>query len=368
MKFAFSVSWLILVQLLAPALTLAQAPQVLSYQGRLLKSDGTPEVGPVSVKFSLYHSATGGSAVWSETQSVGLTDGFFAAYLGDASSLAGVMDGSEMWLEMSVGGEAMTPRQRLASAPYALTCSAAQNLKGGSVDATSIAVKGTTVIDGSGKWVGPATGLVGSQGPKGDTGATGPQGPAGAAGATGPQGSPGARGAEGATGPQGPAGFPYGWFASSDSINGPNATTVAAKNGVIATFVVTAPDAGYALLSASSFIRLANTTSGTTSSCFVFTGISASPGAPPSDCQTTAGCLRTDLPNTFNTSGSPGTNYLGLTQSVSRVLQVAKGSNTFYLVGGQRGCADVIWGKISMQGVYFPATASPTTNSALTIN
>jgi hypothetical protein len=170
MKLVLSVVMFFTAQLTAPAAGLAQAPQVLSYQGRLLKSDGTPEIGPVSMHFALFRSATGGAAAWAEDQSVGLTDGFFAVYLGDhsaAGALAGVMDGSDLWLEVSVGGEAMTPRQRLASAPYALTCSTAQNLKGGGVDATSIAVKGTPVIDSSGKWVGSPAGLQGPAGPGG---------------------------------------------------------------------------------------------------------------------------------------------------------------------------------------------------------
>jgi Collagen triple helix repeat (20 copies) len=52
----------------------------------------------------------------------------------------------------------------------------------------SIAVAGNNVIDGSGQWVGNATGLVGPigpQGPQGPTGVTGAQGPQGPVGSTG---------------------------------------------------------------------------------------------------------------------------------------------------------------------------------------
>jgi hypothetical protein len=71
------------------------------------------------------------------------------------------------------------------------------------VNVKSLSVGKNQVIDGSGKWVGSPTGLIGPQGPKGDTGATGPQGLKGDTGAVGPQGL---KGDTGATGPQGPKG------------------------------------------------------------------------------------------------------------------------------------------------------------------
>jgi hypothetical protein len=325
MRFTSSLSILLAAQLLAPLPASAQVPQLLSYQGRLLKTDGTPEIGPVSVRFSLFQSPTGGTAIWNEDQSVSLTDGFFAAYLGDASPLTGVVDGSELWLELSVGGEAMKPRQRLASAPFALTCSSAQYLKGGSVDATSISVKGTPVIDASGKWVGSPTGLVG---------------------------------------PQGPVGVPYGWFASVDSDRSTNAGAVASKKGVIAVFQLQAPDVGYAVITAEYFLLISNVKSGAPVACFVSTGISSVQAPPANDCISDTGCVRADMPSTFS---SAGTSYLGFAQSVSRNVAVAKGMNTLYLVGSNNNCADAIWGKLKMHGIFFTAASNPASNASLTV-
>ena len=51
----------------------------------------------------------------------------------------------------------------------------------------------TQIVDGSGNWVGPNSGLkgeVGPQGPQGQKGATGAQGPQGSTGPTGPSGNP----------------------------------------------------------------------------------------------------------------------------------------------------------------------------------
>ena len=48
----------------------AQAPQKLGYQGLLLKTDGTPETGTVSIAFSIYADPTGGSSLWNESQTI----------------------------------------------------------------------------------------------------------------------------------------------------------------------------------------------------------------------------------------------------------------------------------------------------------
>lgn len=93
------------VLLLASSLALAQVPGKLSYQGRLLKADGTPESGPTSIGFSLYAAASGGNAIWSETQELGITEGYYATALGALTAFPpGAFDGSERFLEISVAG------------------------------------------------------------------------------------------------------------------------------------------------------------------------------------------------------------------------------------------------------------------------
>ncbi|MBX3125671.1 MAG: collagen-like protein [Polyangiaceae bacterium] len=173
-------------------------PSVLTQQGRLFTSTGSPATGTVSIQFSVYGAATGGTALWTETQNVTLDDGYFSARLGEATAIpASVFDGSTRYLAVKVGTDAeMTPRQALVSVPYALMANNAV----GDITPTSVSVNGTTVINASGQWVGP--GGVGATGP------TGPQGPQGPAGPTGPQGAQGAQGAAGAVGPTGPQGAP----------------------------------------------------------------------------------------------------------------------------------------------------------------
>lgn len=153
--------------LLFSGVALAQVPPRLGYQGRLLRADGTPEPGPVAtMSFTLYETATGGIARWSETQSVGLSNGYYSVQLGAKTPFpAGLFDGSDLFLEIAVaqadaGVAPLSPRQRLASVAYAQRAGQAVSVSGGVVDATIIRVNGTTVIDSSGALTGPASALA----------------------------------------------------------------------------------------------------------------------------------------------------------------------------------------------------------------
>ena len=149
---------LIVLCLLLPAMAMAQVPQKLGYQGRLLKADGTPEAGAIDITFKILDAESAGATLWEETQKVGLTDGFYATFLGDKTAFpAKLFDGKERFLELTVGGSPLTPRQRVASVAYALSAGSALSVAGGAVDATSISVNGKPVIDSSGNLSGTAT-------------------------------------------------------------------------------------------------------------------------------------------------------------------------------------------------------------------
>jgi hypothetical protein len=114
-----------LAVMVAASAAWAQVPQRLTYQGRLLKSDGTPEQGIVQLKFSIFSAASGGTALWSEQQSIGLTDGFYAAFLPSKGVAApafppNLFDGTDRYLELEVGGLPLAPRHLVTSVPYAL--------------------------------------------------------------------------------------------------------------------------------------------------------------------------------------------------------------------------------------------------------
>ena len=218
-----------LLALLAAGRTSAAAvPLNLTQEGRLLKTDGTPESGSITMTFALYDTSASTTAAWTETQTLTLDDGYFSTQLGSATPLtAALFDGQTKYLGITLQGESeMTPREALSSVPYAIVAGDVN----GDIHPTTVSVNGGTVINAQGQWVGPLTGLAGTPGPVGATGprgavgaqgaqgvagtpgAIGPQGPAGAAGARGATGAAGAQGiqgvagAAGATGPQGAAG------------------------------------------------------------------------------------------------------------------------------------------------------------------
>jgi hypothetical protein len=101
----------------------AQAPNLVNYQGVLKDSGGNPLTGTYSITFSLYSVSSGGTALWTETQgSVSVSNGLFSVLLGSVTPLTpSEFSGTNRWLGVTVGGDPeMTPRQRIASVPFAL--------------------------------------------------------------------------------------------------------------------------------------------------------------------------------------------------------------------------------------------------------
>lgn len=154
--------------LILPATALPQAPGFLAYQGRLTTSDGSAPPSPMNVVFRIFDAEAGGNERWSEAQSLALTNGHYSTYLGQAtppgcsgSSCTGmpatIFDGKDYWLELSINGSALAPRQRIASVPYALRANSAVSVTGGVVNASVVKIDGQTVIDRTGTLVGPAT-------------------------------------------------------------------------------------------------------------------------------------------------------------------------------------------------------------------
>ena len=116
----------------------AAPPSVITYQGKLLVS-GAPASTTLSMKFVLYDALTGGNAHYTASGtlpataavSITPTSGLFSINLGDT---VGVGDNPitnaipddffstypDLYLEVIVGSQTLTPRKRLTSAPYAI--------------------------------------------------------------------------------------------------------------------------------------------------------------------------------------------------------------------------------------------------------
>jgi hypothetical protein len=202
-------------------------PATLNEQGRLLHLDGSPVTGTAMMTFALYDAADATTALWTETQSVTLDQGYFNVELGSMTSLSSaaalttaLSAGTPLFLGVAVGSDSeMSPREALTSVPYAIIAGDVI----GDIHPHSISVNGKAVFnaDGSlaiaGGATGPvgvvgssgATGAVGAAGATGANGAVGPSvviGPSGPTGASGATGAGGFTGIVGATGPTGPTG------------------------------------------------------------------------------------------------------------------------------------------------------------------
>jgi hypothetical protein len=143
---------------MAPAVSLAVDLQgsAITYQGYLTQSNA-PVDGNRNMSFRLFDAEHGGFQAGSTVALNGTTveRGVFSVNLDFGPD---VFLGQALWLEVEVDGIALSPRQAIASAPYALFA-----------------------LDGNAGPAGPA----GAIGPAGSTGPVGPVGPQGAVGATG---------------------------------------------------------------------------------------------------------------------------------------------------------------------------------------
>ena len=97
-------------------------PTVLHYQARLADEFGEPLAGPVEIKFQLFTTSEGGSPLWEETHAqVSLSEGIASVLLGSVVAFpATAFSSPDRYLALTIDGELVEPRLRLASVPFAL--------------------------------------------------------------------------------------------------------------------------------------------------------------------------------------------------------------------------------------------------------
>ncbi len=92
--------------------------EAIPIQGRLTDSHGVPLNGTYNIRFSLYESSSGGTAVCSDTDPVHVSDGLFTANI-DYCHNDDII-GKQVWLGIKVGSDPeMTPRKAIYAVPYA---------------------------------------------------------------------------------------------------------------------------------------------------------------------------------------------------------------------------------------------------------
>ncbi len=115
----------------------------VNYQGRLADPSGNPLDGSYGMSFSLWDAATDGNLVWGPENhtAVLVSDGLFSVGLGSQTSggiPTSVWDG-DRYLEITVGGETLEPRELIRSVPIAGMALTALTVPDGAIGTEQIA-------------------------------------------------------------------------------------------------------------------------------------------------------------------------------------------------------------------------------------
>ena len=131
----------------------ASAPRLIDYQGKLTNASGVALNDTLDITFKLYEVSSGGTEIWTENHTdatghpVVITNGLFDVELGTIEDLNIAFDDT-YWIELQVGTETLSPRERLVAVPYAfraIVADTAYIVGSGAVqtDGTSITGDGT---------------------------------------------------------------------------------------------------------------------------------------------------------------------------------------------------------------------------------
>lgn len=106
-------------------------PQLVNYQGRLTDASGNPLNGNHNLVFRIYNANSGGTLLWGPQtfSSVACSNGHFNVILstdGSNRSVAIAFTNASAFMEITLDGAIISPRQQILSAPYAVS---AQNAK-----------------------------------------------------------------------------------------------------------------------------------------------------------------------------------------------------------------------------------------------
>lgn len=112
----------VIIILVAAGGIFCNVPVLINYPGKLTEKNGSPVTGVKTIKFAFYDSETAGSEKWSGSYPVTVNKGVFNVLLGSASSpfSANLDFSSNYWIQMTVEGELLSPRQKISSVAYAL--------------------------------------------------------------------------------------------------------------------------------------------------------------------------------------------------------------------------------------------------------
>src|SRR6478609_9430988 len=116
-------SFIVLFILSASAFAWTIGP--MNYQGRLLDNAGIPVTGSYNFIVRIYDAASGGALKFSEQQnSIAVNDGVYSFLVSTGTNSTGAWDIAlwntpQLFLEIEVNGQTLSPRHLMAATPYA---------------------------------------------------------------------------------------------------------------------------------------------------------------------------------------------------------------------------------------------------------
>ena len=115
----------------SPSTTGASAATIgdaITYQGFLTDANGGPLSGTFTMRFQIFNDKSAGALLWDGGDlSVDAEKGLFAVRLEITTD---IFNGEELWVEQTVDGEVLTPRQEIVPAPMAHTLRPGAIIKG----------------------------------------------------------------------------------------------------------------------------------------------------------------------------------------------------------------------------------------------
>lgn len=100
----------------------------ITYQGYLTDANGAPLSGTFTMHFQIFNDQLAGTLLWDGGElSVDVQEGIFAVRLEITTD---IFNGEELWVEQTVDGEVLTPRQEIVPVPMAHTLRPGAIIKG----------------------------------------------------------------------------------------------------------------------------------------------------------------------------------------------------------------------------------------------
>lgn len=134
MKHSFTIPFSVLacmLMLFSFSSVSAQQTKKISLQGFLKDRNGKAVAdGDREVTFKLYKTETGGTADWTETQTINVFGGVYSTHLGSLSNPIDALDwgGTSYYVGVTIQGTELLPRTELTFAPYSLGSPKAQEV------------------------------------------------------------------------------------------------------------------------------------------------------------------------------------------------------------------------------------------------